>query len=95
VQQERFWVLAGTIRFRKGRSTVMARAGDEVVVESGSYHWFANAGTQPAVVRVQVRPALSMERLYETVVGLARDGRITQTGMPKPLELALFMREFD
>ncbi len=30
VQQERFWVLAGTIRFRKGRSTVVARAGDEV-----------------------------------------------------------------
>ena len=95
VQQERFWVLAGTIRFRKGRSTVVARAGDGVVVEPGSYHRFANAGTQPAVVRVQVQPALSMERLYETVVGLARDGRTTQTGMPKPLELALFMREFD
>jgi hypothetical protein len=82
------------MRFRKGRSTVIARTGDEVVVEPGSYHRFANASTQPAVVRVQVQPALSMERLYQTVVGLARDGRTTPTGMPKPLELALFLREF-
>jgi hypothetical protein len=95
VQQERFQVLAGTMKFRKGLSTVIARTGDEVVVEPGSYHRFADAGAEPAVVRVQVRPALSMELLYETVAALARDGRTTPTGMPKPLELALFMREFD
>jgi hypothetical protein len=88
-------VLRGTMRFRKGLRTVIARAGDEVVVPPGSYHRFANAGEEPAMVRVQVRPALSMERLYETVVALTRDGRTLRTGMPKPLELALFMREFD
>ena len=64
MQQERFQVLAGTMRFRKGLSTVVARTGKEVVVEPGSYHRFANAGTEPAVVRVQVRPALSTVRCW-------------------------------
>jgi len=95
VQEERFRVLRGTMKFRKGLTSVIARAGDEVVVPPGSYHRFANAGKEPAMVRVEVRPALSMERLYQTVVALTRDGRTLRSGMPKPLDLALFMREFD
>jgi quercetin dioxygenase-like cupin family protein len=94
-QQERFQVLAGAVRFRKGPRSVLAAAGDELVVPPGTYHRFANAGGEPAVVRVEVEPALAMERLYETVVALARDGRTLPSGMPKPLELALFMREFE
>jgi quercetin dioxygenase-like cupin family protein len=95
VQEERFQVLRGTVKFRKGRATVVAGAGEEVVVPPGSYHRFTNAGEEPAVVRVQVRPALRMEQLYETVVALAQDGRTMRSGMPKPLELALFMRAFE
>jgi quercetin dioxygenase-like cupin family protein len=94
-QEERFHVLAGTVRFRTGLRRILATAGDELVVPPGTYHRFANAGDDAAVVRVQVQPALSMEQLYETVVALARDGRTTRTGMPKPLDLALFMREFE
>jgi hypothetical protein len=45
-------------------------------------------------MRVQVSPALDMERLFETAVSLAEEGRVTATGMPKPLELALFVNEF-
>src|SRR3954468_1752186 len=43
---------------------------------------------------VQVRPALAMEELFETTVALAEDGRTTAKGMPRPLDLALFVREF-
>jgi quercetin dioxygenase-like cupin family protein len=95
VQQERFQVQRGTVKFRKGLRTVIAGPGEEVVVPPGAFHRFANAGEEPAVVRVQVEPALRMEQLYETVVALAREGRTLRSGMPKPLELALFMREFE
>jgi hypothetical protein len=44
--------------------------------------------------RFEVRPALEMERLFETAVSLAEEGRVTSKGMPKPLDLALFVREF-
>ena len=37
---------------------------------------------------------LLLERLFETVVSLAEEGRCLRSGMPKPLDLALFVREF-
>jgi len=94
-QEERFEVMNGTMRFRKGMRRVTAEAGDSVVVPAGTSHRFANVGDDTARIRVEVRPALEMERLFETVASLAREGRAFANGMPKPLELALFMRRFD
>jgi hypothetical protein len=82
------------MKFRKGFRTVLAGPGDTVVVPPGTAHRFANAGPEPVVVRVEVRPALNMEQLYETAVALAREGRTFRSGLPRPLDLALFMREF-
>lgn len=94
VQEEWFEVVSGRMRFRTGLRTVVATPGDSLVVPPRTYHRFANAGDGPAVVRVSVRPALDMERLYETVVALTREGRTLRSGMPRPLDLALFLREF-
>jgi hypothetical protein len=35
-----------------------------------------------------------MEEMFETNVALATEGKVMKSGMPKPLELALFVREF-
>jgi len=94
-QEERFEVVKGTMKFRRGLDTVVARAGDTVVVPPGTIHRFANAGDGPAHVLVEVRPALRMEQLLETASALAREGRTNRKGMPRPLELALFVREFE
>ena len=93
-QEERFEVVSGAMKFRKGFRTVVAGPGDTVLVPPGTAHRFANAGPEPVVVRVEVRPALNMEQLYETAVALAREGRTFRSGLPRPLDLALFMREF-
>ena len=82
------------MRFRQGLRTSIAGPGDVVVVPPGTAHAFANAGEDRVRARVEIRPALQMERLFETAVALAREGRTTSTGMPTPLELALFTREF-
>jgi hypothetical protein len=83
------------MRFKLGHEKVFARAGDVVVVPAGAPHTFANAGDEVAHARVEIRPALRMEQLFETVVALAEAGRTTKKGMPKPLDLALFVREFE
>ena len=93
-QEERFEILSGGVRFRKGVKKIDAEAGDVVVVEPGKAHKFENRGEEGAVMRVRVTPALEMERLFETAVALAEDGRVTKKGMPKPLDLALFVSEF-
>jgi quercetin dioxygenase-like cupin family protein len=94
-QEERFEVLAGRMRFRMGLRTIEARSGDVVTVPAGKAHKFTNAGDEIAVARVTVTPALEMERLFETTVSLAKEGRVTASGLPKPLDLALFVREFE
>jgi quercetin dioxygenase-like cupin family protein len=93
-QEERFEVLEGTISFRMGLKKVVAGPGDVVTVPAGKVHAFKNAGEDTAKVRVQVRPALAMEQLFETTVALAEDGRTTAKGMPRPLDLALFVRRY-
>jgi quercetin dioxygenase-like cupin family protein len=94
-QEERFEVVAGTMRFRLRRKRVVAGPGNMVVVAPGVAHDFANVGDEPALVRVDIRPALKMEQLFETAVALAREGRTMIKGIPKPLDLALFTREFE
>jgi mannose-6-phosphate isomerase-like protein (cupin superfamily) len=93
-QEERFEVVEGTMRFRMGRKRVVAGPGEVVVVPPGQKHDFANAGDEDALVRVEVQPALRMEELFETAVGLAQDGRTMMGGIPRPLDLALFVEEF-
>lgn len=93
-QEERFEVVRGTMRFRLGRGSVIAGPGEVVVVPPGQRHDFANVGDEDALVRVEVRPALKMEQLFETAVGLAERGRTMLGGVPRPLELALFTQEF-
>jgi mannose-6-phosphate isomerase-like protein (cupin superfamily) len=70
-QEERFEVVEGTMRFKLGRKRVIAGPGEVVVVAAGQKHDFANVGDDDALVRVEVRPALKMEQLFETAVGLA------------------------
>jgi quercetin dioxygenase-like cupin family protein len=94
LQEERFEVVAGTMRFTVGRETVVAGPGEVVAVAPGVKHDFANAGDDDALVRVEVRPALDMERMFETAIALAEQGRTMMGGIPKPLDLALFAQEF-
>ena len=93
-QEERFEVLEGRMKFRMGMRTIVAEAGEVVTVPAGKAHKFSNAGDEPARANVQVRPALKMEELFVTTVKLAEEGRVMNSGMPKPLDLALFVREF-
>ncbi len=93
-QEERFHVLEGTMKFRLGLRTIVAEAGETVVVPAGRVHRFANGGDDVAKCRVEVLPALDMEQLLETTVELALEGNVTRKGMPKPLHLALFVRRF-
>ena len=94
-QEERFEVLSGVMKFRLGLRTIVARAGETVVVPAGRVHRFANGGHEVARARVTVTPALDMEELLTTAADLAREGNVTRTGMPKPLHLALFVRRFE
>jgi quercetin dioxygenase-like cupin family protein len=94
-QEERFTVLEGRMRFRLGIRVVHAGPGDTVTVGAGTAHGFANAGPGPAHLLVEVRPALNMEEMLQTAAALTQAGNGMPRGLPRPLDLALFLREFE
>ena len=94
-QEESFTVLTGQLRFRIGGRRVTAGPGDTVRIPPGTVHHFANPGAEPARAAVSTRPALDMQALLETAAAMARDQHAAARGLPRPLDLALFMRDFE
>ncbi len=94
-QEECFTVLAGRMRFRVAGRRVTAGPGDTVRIPPGTVHHFANAGQVPAHVAVQTIPALSMQGLLETAAAMAQDQHAAARRLPRLLDLALFMRDFE
>lgn len=94
VQEERFTVVAGRMCFRLGRTTALARPGDSMVIPAGVAHWFGNAGPDVAHARVEVRPALRMEELFEATEALGASGHLPGTHLPRLSDLAAVLLEF-
>ena len=91
-QEERFEVLAGELEFRLGKRTLVARAGDRILVPAGTPHRFENVGAGTAHFVCEVSPALGFEQLIETMFALAADGKVNRKGLPSPLRLAVIAR---
>jgi 1,2-diacylglycerol 3-beta-galactosyltransferase len=94
-QEERFTVVQGRMRFRLGWwRTILAQPGDTVVVPPGTAHWFGNAGDGVAQARVEARPALRLQEVFERSAAMDVVERFPGTRMPRMSDLALFMLEF-
>lgn len=97
VQQERFTVVAGTIRFRLGRRSFLACPGETITIPPGAAHWFGNAGDEVAHARVEVRPALRMEELFETTEAIGQEPGVRGGGLARLgwlADLSLIVLEF-
>lgn len=94
-QEEVFTVLAGRMRFRIGRRTLLAGPGDRVAVPPETVHWFANPGPETAHARVEVSPALRMQELLEAQHDMVSGGTLPFTRLPRPRDLVLFLAEFE
>lgn len=82
-QEERWSVIEGRARFRVGGRKVMVGPGDELVAPPGVKHSFKNVGDGDARLRVEVRPALTLQEFLEEAARLARAGLYTRRGIPK------------
>jgi mannose-6-phosphate isomerase-like protein (cupin superfamily) len=94
-QEECFTVLEGHVRFRVAGRRVTAGPGETVRVPPGTVHHFANPGPLPARTAVTTSPALNMQDLLETAAAMAQDQHATARRLPRLLDLALFMRDFE
>jgi quercetin dioxygenase-like cupin family protein len=83
LQEERFEVLSGTLGLRADGIESVHGVGDVIVVSAGSPHAVWNAGDDEVHFLVDFRPALRTERAFETLAGLARDGKTNRAAPPR------------
>ncbi len=74
--QERFPIADGRMEIRRGKEDWVAKAGETVIVPPGVAHVWGNPFDEPAAVVIELRPALRTETMFETMFGLARDGKV-------------------
>lgn len=91
---ERFTVLEGELTVKLDGETSVLRAGETCEIRPGRWHDWWNAASVDALVRTEVTPGERFSHMIETLWGLARLGHTNQQGMPNPLQLAAFGREF-
>lgn len=91
---ERFTAVEGELTVKREGRTSVLREGETATVEAGVWHDWWNASDRDARVLVEVTPGERFAHMLETLFGLARLGHTDAKGMPNPLQLAVFAREF-
>ena len=91
---ERFTVLDGELTVKCDGKISILRQGETATIAPNVWHDWWNASDRDARVRVEVTPDERFARMVETLFGLARLGHTDAKGIPDPLQLALFAREF-
>jgi uncharacterized cupin superfamily protein len=93
-QHEHFDVLAGAVAVRSLDGERIYRAGESFDIPRGMAHTMRNGGAGEARVLWQTYPALQTLAFYETLYGLARDGKTNAAGLPGLLHMAVLLREY-
>jgi quercetin dioxygenase-like cupin family protein len=91
-QEELFEVLSGRLRVVVEGEERAYGEGESFVVPPGVPHemWTEEAGTR---MSWQTRPAMKTEEFFETVWGLAEDGKTNEKGVPNLLQVAVIAHE--
>jgi quercetin dioxygenase-like cupin family protein len=88
-QQEYFKTLSGTLSVQVGEVHRRLGEGEEAIVPLGNSHRWWNDTNEEACILVELRPALNSEIFFETLYGLARDGKTDENGAPNLLQQAV------
>ncbi len=93
-QEERFVVEEGTLRVRLGlRGSRLVSAGEQLAVPIGKAHTFRVEGDGARFV-VEFRPAHQVAQFFRALFALASDGRLTDRGNPRLIDLAVLMQRY-
>jgi quercetin dioxygenase-like cupin family protein len=90
LQEETFEILSGTFDFVLDGDKKQVGPGEGATVPPGMPHAWWNPGDEPGLAIVEIRPALKAEEFFETMFGLAKDGKVSEkTGLPNLLWIAV------
>lgn len=86
---ERFEVVSGQLGVILDGARRVLSVGEQVLIPPGTPHTFWNAGDGELRFITDVRPPGELQTYWETVFGLAEEGKVGSNGMPNLLQLAV------
>lgn len=86
---EQFEAVHGTLGVVLNSSQQNLYPGERVTIPPGTPHTFWNAGDTELRFITDVRPPGDLQTYWETVFGLAADGKVNTSGLPNLLQLAV------
>jgi len=86
---ERFEIIDGTLGVVLDGGRRLMVKGEGIQIPPRTPHTFWNAGEGEVRFLTDVRPAGQLQTYWETVFGLAEDGRVGKKGAPNLLQLAV------
>ena len=93
-QEERLTIDGAPMTVRIGEETRVYQPGETAIVPPGVEHVVWNATDQHVTARMEFRPALDTETMFETFFGLAQDGKVAGNGVRSTLHLLAIARTF-
>lgn len=94
IQESRFEILSGSLMVCVAGQERQVRAGESISIPPNVPHYFWNGGDQEAHYIQEFRPALRSEQFFETLFGLARDGKLNEQGTASLLQMAAVVPQF-
>src|SRR5215217_2756022 len=93
-QQSGAEVVSGALRFRIDGEERLVKAGESITIPANTLHFFWNDGEQEAHAVQWFRPALKIDRFFESFLGLAQAGKLDEKGLPSLWQLAVMVPQF-
>jgi quercetin dioxygenase-like cupin family protein len=93
-QSEEFTILSGELSVRINGQMNILTEGQKLYISSNTVHSMWNNTETRTVVNWKVKPALDTEDFFETLYGLANDGKTNEEGRPAFLQTIITARKF-
>jgi quercetin dioxygenase-like cupin family protein len=93
-QEEDFTVLSGEISIRTNGKTNILKQGESIHIPANTVHSMWNNSEDKTIVNWKVQPAMNTENMLETLIGLAKDGKTNDAGVPSLLQTVLIGNKF-
>ena len=87
--EERFETVHGKLGVVVDGIQHLLDVGQNIIIAPGTPHTFWNAGDGELRFITEVRPPGGLQTYWETVFGLAQDGKVNANGLPNLLQLAV------
>jgi quercetin dioxygenase-like cupin family protein/uncharacterized protein YndB with AHSA1/START domain len=93
-QAEHLTMLRGRMKVAMSGQDHLVGEGDSIEIPAGVPHTQRPLGKGPGCVRIEVRPPGRTQAFMESLAQLAREGKLTRLGFPKPEAAADLILQF-